>query len=216
MPDAITYNCVIDACAKGGKWQCALELFDGMRQRNLTPDSTSYGAALNACAIGCQPDRALSLFEWLQQEGLTAELSHWCHLLDSLGPNHAQSCSLLLRMVKEPFFASAESIEAGGPALDLHGLSAGVAEMVVRWWLLDQLPQRLEARKMSVPAQVALVTGHGESRVLKHGSAVKQRVLEVANKLGTVVEQSNCGRVVLSWPLTGGGNASAPVSSPKE
>ena len=94
-------------------------------------------------------------------------------------------------MVEQPFFAGAESIEAGMPKLDLHGLSAGAAEMVVRWWLLDKLPQRLEARKMSEPTQVVLVTGHGESRVLKEAGDVKKRVLELVNELGTVVEQSN-------------------------
>ena len=75
--------------------------------------------------------------------------------------------------------------------------------MVVRWWLSEGLPMKLEARKMSQPTQVVLVTGHGESRVLRHGSVVKQRVLVLANELGTVVEQSNRGCVVLSWPLTG-------------
>jgi hypothetical protein len=35
-------------------------------------------------------------------------------------------------MVEQPFFAGAESIEAGMPKFDLHGLSAGAAEMVVR------------------------------------------------------------------------------------
>jgi pentatricopeptide repeat protein len=166
----------------------------------------SYGAALNACAIGRQPERALSLFESLQRERLTPELSHWSHLLDAIGPNHAQSRSLLLRMVGQPFFAGADSIEAGMPKFDLHGLSAGAAEMVVRWWLRDALPQRLKAGKMSEPTQVVPVTGHGESRVLRNGSVVKQRVLELASELGTVVAQSNRGRVVLEWPLTGGGN----------
>jgi hypothetical protein len=94
---------------------------------------------------------------------------------------------------------------------DLHGLSAGAAEMVVRWWLRDALPQRLKAGKMSEPTHVVLVTGHGESRVLKEAGVVKQRVLEVASELGTVVEQSNRGRVVLEWPLTGGGNALASM-----
>jgi hypothetical protein len=38
---------------------------------------------------------------------------------------------------------------------------------------------------------MVLVTGHGElSRVLKEAGVVKQRVLEVASELGTVVEQS--------------------------
>ena len=54
---------------------------------------------------------------------------------------------------------------------------------------------------MSEPTQVVLVTGHGESRVLKEAGVVKQRVLELASELGTVVEQSNRGRVVLKWPL---------------
>ena len=114
-------------------------------------------------------------------------------------------------MPEQPFFAGAETIEAGVPQFDLHGLSAGAAEMVVRWWLSERLPKRLEARKMSQPTHVVLVTGHGESRVLRNGSVVKQRVLDLANELGAVVEQSNRGRVVLAWPLTGGGNASAIV-----
>ena len=42
--------------------------------------------------------------------------------------------------------------------------------------------------------------------LLKEAGIVKQRVLELANELGTVVEQSNRGCVVLAWPLTGGGN----------
>ena len=208
VPNEITYSSVINACAKGNEWRRALELFDEMPSRNLTPNSNSYAAALNACAIGCQPERALSLFESLQRERLTPEMSHWSHLLDAIGPNHAQSRSLLLRMVAQPFFAGAESIEAGMPTFDLHGLSAGAAEMVVRWWLFQELPERLAAGKMSEPTHVVLVTGHGESRVLKAAGVVKERVLELASELGTVVEQSNCGCVVLEWPLTVGGNAS--------
>ncbi len=64
---------------------------------------------------------------------------------------------------------------------------------------------------MSEPMQVVLVTGHGESRVLEEAGVVKQRVLELASELGTVVEQSNRGCVVLAWPLTFCGNASAIV-----
>ncbi len=139
VPSEFTYNSVIHACAKGGESQSALDLLDEMRRCGLTPNLATYGAALNACAIGRQPERALSLFETLQSEGLTPELSHWSRLLDAIGPNYAQSRSLLLRMVRQTFFAGAESIEAGMPMFDLHGLSAGAAEMVVRWWLLAEL-----------------------------------------------------------------------------
>ena len=139
------------------------------------------------------------------------ELSHWCHLLDAIGPTHSQSRALLLRMTGQLLVAGAESIEVGVPRLDLHGLSAGAAEMVVRWWLLVELPRRLENGEMREPAHVMLVTGHGESRVLKEAGVVRQRVLEVVNELGTVVEQSNPGCVMLTWPLAGGGNTSASV-----
>ena len=79
--------------------------------------------------------------------------------------------------------------------------------MAVHWWLLNQLPKRLAAGEMSEPTHVVLVTGHGESRVLKEAGVVKQRVLELASELGTVVEQSHRGCVVLAWPLTCGGSA---------
>ncbi len=203
VPNEITYNSVIDACAKGGESQRALELFDEMRLYGLTPDLTTYGVALNACAIGQQSERALSLFESLQEDGLSPDLGHWSHLLDAIGPYHDQSRSLLRRMLEQPCSAGAESVVAGLPAFDLHDLSAGAAEMVVRWWLFERLPQRLSSGEMSEPTHVVLVTGHGESRVrvLKEASVVKQRVLEVVGELGTVVEQSNRGCVWVEWPL---------------
>jgi hypothetical protein len=135
-------------------------------------------------------------------------LSHWSHLLDAIGPTHEQSRSQLLQMVRRLLLAGAETIGAGMPKFDLHGLSAGAAEMVLRWWLREKLPQRLAAGELEKPTHVVLVTGHGESRVLRNGSVVKQRVLELANELGTVLEQSNRGRVVLEWPLKVGSDAS--------
>ena len=84
--------------------------------------------------------------------------------------------------------------------------------MVVLWWLLHELPHRLDAGKMSEPTRVVLVTGHGESRVLKEAGDVKKRVLELVDELGTVVEQSNRGRVVLEWPLNVCVNASVDPS----
>ena len=68
----------------------------------------------------------------------------------------------------------------------------------------------MENGEMREPAHVMLVTGHGESRVLKEAGVVKQRVLELASELGTVVEQSNLGRVVLTWPLKGGESFGGP------
>ena len=76
----------------------------------------------------------------------------------------------------------------------------------MRWWLLGELPHRLAAEKMSGPTHVVLPTGHVEAHVLKHGSVIKQRVLQV---VGTVVEQSNRDRVLQEWPLQVGATVKA-------
>ena len=52
VPNEITYNSVINACAKGGESQRALNLLDEMRSRGLVPDEITYSSVINACAKG--------------------------------------------------------------------------------------------------------------------------------------------------------------------
>jgi pentatricopeptide repeat protein len=44
-PNVITYNSVINACAKGGEWQCALGLLEEMRSRGLVPTRSRTAAS---------------------------------------------------------------------------------------------------------------------------------------------------------------------------
>ena len=69
-----SYNAVTSACRKGGQWQRALELLEGMSQRALTPNVISYNAATSACEKGGQWQRALELLEGMPQRALKPDV----------------------------------------------------------------------------------------------------------------------------------------------
>ena len=50
-----SYSAGMSACEKGGLWQRALELLEGMPQRALTPNVISYNAAILVHAILHEP-----------------------------------------------------------------------------------------------------------------------------------------------------------------
>lgn len=45
----VSYNAAIDACARGGLWQRALDLLSEMSTTGPQPSVVSYNAALDAC-----------------------------------------------------------------------------------------------------------------------------------------------------------------------
>jgi len=50
-PNLITYNTVINACAKGGlEWEGLLGLFAQMRHEGIQPDIVTYNTLLSACS----------------------------------------------------------------------------------------------------------------------------------------------------------------------
>jgi pentatricopeptide repeat protein len=50
-PNLITYNTVINACAKGGlDWEGLLGLFAQMRHEGIQPDIITYNTLLSACS----------------------------------------------------------------------------------------------------------------------------------------------------------------------
>ena len=49
--DVISYTTAMSACEKGGQWQRALELLEGMSQRDMKPNVISYNAAILTQAI---------------------------------------------------------------------------------------------------------------------------------------------------------------------
>lgn len=52
QPDVYSYTSVIDACAKSGQLERALEVLEGMRRARVTPGLVTFNALISACGTG--------------------------------------------------------------------------------------------------------------------------------------------------------------------
>ena len=50
VPEAVTYNAVINACNKGKQAERALEVFEALRAQELVPVAITYNDVINACS----------------------------------------------------------------------------------------------------------------------------------------------------------------------
>lgn len=69
-PDIYTYTNAIRACAKAGKIDRALVLYDVAKHKKLTLDSYFYAAIIEACGKSNQWRRALDMLEQMKTEGI--------------------------------------------------------------------------------------------------------------------------------------------------
>jgi pentatricopeptide repeat protein len=66
-PTVMTFNSVLDVCAKHGKPDRALDVLDKMKEMSIRPDSTSYDTVLNAFGRCSHPDSANKAYDFLCQ-----------------------------------------------------------------------------------------------------------------------------------------------------
>ena len=66
------YSCVIDACAKRGQWEHALEMLAEAKRKGIEADAITYNSVINACAQGGQWERALEMLAEAKREGIEA------------------------------------------------------------------------------------------------------------------------------------------------
>ena len=59
----VTYNSLIAACAHGGPWEKAAELFDQMQKEGCKPDGITFAALISAYERGGQWRRGLQALE---------------------------------------------------------------------------------------------------------------------------------------------------------
>eukprot|EP00913_Durusdinium_trenchii_P001479 g1370.t1 len=72
LPNDITCNMVISACAKGGHWQLAVDLLCQMPA--VTPDLISCNSAINACEVASEWAAALACFKALEEKQLQPDI----------------------------------------------------------------------------------------------------------------------------------------------
>merc|ERR1712124_187023 len=70
IPDVITFNTLILACAKNNKVDGARKLFKMMRGQGLVPNVKTYEALIAACTKGGELTYALELYAGMEQEGV--------------------------------------------------------------------------------------------------------------------------------------------------
>ena len=63
VPDAITYNAVINDCSEGKQAKRALKVFEALRKQELVPVAITYNDVINACSKGKQPELALEVLK---------------------------------------------------------------------------------------------------------------------------------------------------------
>ena len=49
LPNTISYNALISACAKSNQPKWSLELFEGMKQQREMPNVITYSALISSC-----------------------------------------------------------------------------------------------------------------------------------------------------------------------
>ena len=73
-PNIITFNALISACAKAGKWRLALKVFKQMQKQNVAPDTISFSSLITACQKGGNWQMAETVFRQMIDHKVGAQL----------------------------------------------------------------------------------------------------------------------------------------------
>lgn len=74
LPSIVSYNAAITACARGRRFEMALDLLRDMHAKSgISPDRYSYAAAMTGLAKAGKPTRALLLLQDMRKAGMTPD-----------------------------------------------------------------------------------------------------------------------------------------------
>merc|ERR1712232_881295 len=168
VPNFITWNATISACAAGQQWQLALSFFEmvqglpveeevmihSVRHRGMSPLVISYGAALSACEQGSQWLFALRLLAGMQRRGLTPNLVTFNSTVNacSRAGCWAQVLRLLREMWQSCAFCDVVTYDSAIAACQRGGRCEVLYQLIVRlahrtMWLLRWRCLRLWRRQ---------------------------------------------------------------------
>ncbi|KAK9040790.1 hypothetical protein V6N11_015930 [Hibiscus sabdariffa] len=84
-PNLVTYNAVIDACAKGGaEFKRVVEIFDEMLRSGVHPDRITFNSLLAVCGKGGLWETARNLFSEMVNRGIDQDIFTYNTLLDAV------------------------------------------------------------------------------------------------------------------------------------
>ncbi|KAK3254127.1 hypothetical protein CYMTET_36650 [Cymbomonas tetramitiformis] len=83
-PNALVYNSLLKACAKSGRLETALEVFQQLQHApGVEPNEISYNTLIDTCAERKDPSMALQVFEKMQQAGIKSDAATYGSLIDA-------------------------------------------------------------------------------------------------------------------------------------
>ena len=177
-----TCSALIAALEKGGEWERALKIFEEMPAMGCQPNHITYNSLVSACGAGRQWGPALEVYHRMLHAGVVPDRATFNPLVAVLwtAGQFARAQELLREAIDDGVYGEPFSQAPAAASLDLHSMSAGVAQACVVLWL-RHLRERYFTPSITAeppPPQFHLVTGWGKhSR--QHGmSEVKAAVSE--------------------------------------
>ncbi|CAK8997855.1 unnamed protein product [Durusdinium trenchii] len=175
IPNHIHWNAAMSTCATSD-WQQALVLMNMMRDLGIHPDTDTVAIAMDAYQTASLWQTALNMFRSMPTLELFPGIRSYNSALNTL---HQMECGFEIwsSALKEGVYP--KLLNKGRNILDLHRLSRGAAQIALRWWLGEVVPELLE----SDPARYYLIiTGHGKEH--KEGSVISDTTRHLLDSLG--------------------------------
>jgi pentatricopeptide repeat domain-containing protein 1 len=99
-PNLITFSALISSCARGGRLDKALEIFEEMQAEKIEADTIIYSALLSGCEKAGQFETALRLLEEAHAAGSCAMVNNYDALIRKCGEkeNPEKALELFLEM----------------------------------------------------------------------------------------------------------------------
>ena len=165
-PTTITFSALIAALEKGGEWERALKMFEEMPAMGCLPNHITYNSLVSACAAGRQWGPALEVYHRMLHAGVVPDRATFNPLVAVLwsAGQFARAQELLREAIDDGVYGEPFAQAPAAASLDLHGMSAGVAQACVVLWL-RHLRERYFTPSITAeppPAQFQIVTGWGK------------------------------------------------------
>ena len=128
-----TYNSVMTACEKSGRWEEALQMFEDMRRKGVERDTITYSTAISACAKGGRWEEALGLLSEMASQGIERDTITYNAAISACekGGRWEEAVGLLQQMASQGIkrdtithSAAISACEEGGAVLHCDALYA--------------------------------------------------------------------------------------------
>jgi pentatricopeptide repeat protein len=94
--DLVTYNCLLDAGARGGDMERCSELFREMCTQGVTPDLVTYTTVIKGYCVNGELEQAVQLFTLMRKRGIKPDLILFNAILDGCARKQMTSISSMM------------------------------------------------------------------------------------------------------------------------